>query len=162
MLWLDSSYPPEKAGQPGGDRGDCPQDSGVPADVEAEHGSVRPILPLNITAYSGESKDRPRPPSPTATSASAPSGPRSTFNLPSPGTIWPHPEQVVRAGAGPGSCGISHSWPCYVFSCPFYSVVRKLGTVFVYADLDHTVCEHPPTPRANWALAIWCLMSCYR
>ncbi|KAI1504529.1 putative cellulose 1, 4-beta-cellobiosidase [Biscogniauxia marginata] len=35
MLWLDSSYPPEKAGQPGGDRGDCPQDSGVPADVEA-------------------------------------------------------------------------------------------------------------------------------
>jgi cellulose 1,4-beta-cellobiosidase len=34
MLWLDSSYPPEKAGQPGGDRGDCPQDSGVPADVE--------------------------------------------------------------------------------------------------------------------------------
>lgn len=35
MLWLDSSYPPEKAGQPGGDRGDCAQDSGVPSDVEA-------------------------------------------------------------------------------------------------------------------------------
>jgi len=35
MLWLDSSYPPEKAGTPGGDRGDCPQDSGVPADVES-------------------------------------------------------------------------------------------------------------------------------
>ncbi|KAI1480095.1 glycoside hydrolase family 7 protein [Daldinia sp. EC12] len=35
MLWLDSSYPPEKAGQPGGDRGDCAPDSGVPADVEA-------------------------------------------------------------------------------------------------------------------------------
>ncbi|KAK6958427.1 Exoglucanase 1 [Daldinia eschscholtzii] len=35
MLWLDSSYPPEKAGQPGGDRGDCSPDSGVPADVEA-------------------------------------------------------------------------------------------------------------------------------
>ncbi|KAI2472718.1 glycoside hydrolase family 7 protein [Annulohypoxylon bovei var. microspora] len=35
MLWLDSSYPPEKAGQPGGDRGDCAQDSGAPADVEA-------------------------------------------------------------------------------------------------------------------------------
>ncbi|KAH9904063.1 putative cellulose 1, 4-beta-cellobiosidase [Xylariomycetidae sp. FL2044] len=35
MLWLDSSYPPEKAGQPGGDRGDCPEDSGVPSDVEA-------------------------------------------------------------------------------------------------------------------------------
>jgi len=40
MLWLDSSYPPEKAGTPGGDRGDCPQDSGVPSDVEAEHASV--------------------------------------------------------------------------------------------------------------------------
>jgi len=34
MLWLDSSYPPEKAGTPGGDRGDCAQSSGVPADVE--------------------------------------------------------------------------------------------------------------------------------
>jgi cellulose 1,4-beta-cellobiosidase len=37
MLWLDSSYPPEKAGTPGGDRGDCPQDSGVPADVESKY-----------------------------------------------------------------------------------------------------------------------------
>ncbi|KAI1334962.1 glycoside hydrolase family 7 protein [Xylariaceae sp. FL0016] len=36
MLWLDSSYPPEKAGQPGGDRGDCAQDSGVPSDVESK------------------------------------------------------------------------------------------------------------------------------
>ncbi|TPX19100.1 uncharacterized protein E0L32_011173 [Thyridium curvatum] len=35
MLWLDSSYPPEKAGTPGGDRGPCAQDSGVPSDVEA-------------------------------------------------------------------------------------------------------------------------------
>ncbi|KAI1817827.1 glycoside hydrolase family 7 protein [Poronia punctata] len=34
MLWLDSSYPPEKAGTPGGDRGDCSQSSGVPSDVE--------------------------------------------------------------------------------------------------------------------------------
>jgi len=37
MLWLDSSYPPEKAGQPGGDRGPCPQDSGVPSEVEAQY-----------------------------------------------------------------------------------------------------------------------------
>lgn len=37
MLWLDSIYPPEKEGQPGGARGDCPQDSGVPADVEANY-----------------------------------------------------------------------------------------------------------------------------
>ncbi|KAH6613223.1 glycoside hydrolase [Chaetomium tenue] len=37
MLWLDSSYPPDKAGTPGGDRGPCAQDSGVPSDVEAQH-----------------------------------------------------------------------------------------------------------------------------
>ena len=35
MLWLDSSYPPEKAGTPGGDRGDCAQSSGAPKDVES-------------------------------------------------------------------------------------------------------------------------------
>jgi cellulose 1,4-beta-cellobiosidase len=37
MLWLDSSYPPEKAGTPGGDRGPCAQDSGVPSEVEATY-----------------------------------------------------------------------------------------------------------------------------
>jgi cellulose 1,4-beta-cellobiosidase len=36
MLWLDSIYPPEKEGEPGAARGPCPQDSGVPAEVEAE------------------------------------------------------------------------------------------------------------------------------
>jgi len=36
MLWLDSSYPPEKAGTPGGDRGPCPQDSGVPKEIESK------------------------------------------------------------------------------------------------------------------------------
>ncbi len=40
MLWLDSTYPPEKEGQPGAARGDCPQDSGVPADVEESLASV--------------------------------------------------------------------------------------------------------------------------
>jgi cellulose 1,4-beta-cellobiosidase len=37
MLWLDSSYPPDKAGTPGGDRGPCGQDSGVPSEVEAQY-----------------------------------------------------------------------------------------------------------------------------
>jgi cellulose 1,4-beta-cellobiosidase len=37
MLWLDSIYPPEKEGQPGAARGDCPQDSGVPSEVESQH-----------------------------------------------------------------------------------------------------------------------------
>ncbi|KAH8892404.1 putative cellulose 1, 4-beta-cellobiosidase [Thozetella sp. PMI_491] len=43
MLWLDSSYPPEKAGTPGGDRGDCPQDSGVPADVESKYANSQVV-----------------------------------------------------------------------------------------------------------------------
>ena len=38
MLWLDSEYPPEKAGMPGALRGDCPTDSGVPSEVIAEQG----------------------------------------------------------------------------------------------------------------------------
>ncbi|KAH8748663.1 cellulose 1,4-beta-cellobiosidase [Diaporthe sp. PMI_573] len=36
MLWLDSTYPPEKAGQPGAARGDCPSNSGVPSETEAQ------------------------------------------------------------------------------------------------------------------------------
>ncbi|KAK0710824.1 putative cellulose 1, 4-beta-cellobiosidase [Lasiosphaeris hirsuta] len=36
MLWLDSTYPPEKEGTPGAARGPCGQDTGVPADVEAQ------------------------------------------------------------------------------------------------------------------------------
>ena len=35
MLWLDSTYPTDQAGQPGADRGDCPTTSGVPSDVES-------------------------------------------------------------------------------------------------------------------------------
>lgn len=55
MLWLDSSYPPEKAGTPGGDRGTCAQDSGVPADVESNQSSDTVIYsnirfgPINST-----------------------------------------------------------------------------------------------------------------
>lgn len=38
MLWLDSTYPIDEAGTPGAERGDCPTDSGVPAEVIAEQG----------------------------------------------------------------------------------------------------------------------------
>ena len=34
MLWLDSTYPPEKAGQPGSERGECSTDSGAPEDLQ--------------------------------------------------------------------------------------------------------------------------------
>merc|ERR1712126_300441 len=37
MLWLDSNYPLDKdPSEPGVNRGPCPEDSGVPAEVEAE------------------------------------------------------------------------------------------------------------------------------
>jgi len=51
MLWLDSSYPPEKAGTPGGDRGDCPQDSGVPSDVEKNIPNAYVSLPLLLGLF---------------------------------------------------------------------------------------------------------------
>lgn len=41
MLWLDSSYPPEKTGTPGGDRGPCSPDSGVPSEVEAQYPNAK-------------------------------------------------------------------------------------------------------------------------
>jgi cellulose 1,4-beta-cellobiosidase len=43
MLWLDSIYPPEKKGQPGAARGDCPENSGVPADVESKYANSKVI-----------------------------------------------------------------------------------------------------------------------
>jgi cellulose 1,4-beta-cellobiosidase len=36
MLWLDSTYPTDKAGVPGAERGACAITSGVPSDVEAQ------------------------------------------------------------------------------------------------------------------------------
>ena len=35
MLWLDSTFPVDKAGSPGAARGSCPTTSGVPAEIEA-------------------------------------------------------------------------------------------------------------------------------
>ncbi|KAK3492123.1 putative cellulose 1, 4-beta-cellobiosidase [Neurospora hispaniola] len=43
MLWLDSVYPPEKEGQPGAARGDCPQSSGVPAEVESQYANSKVV-----------------------------------------------------------------------------------------------------------------------
>jgi hypothetical protein len=41
MLWLDGVWPrDEDASDPGNTRGDCPADSGNPADVIAEHGDA--------------------------------------------------------------------------------------------------------------------------
>lgn len=54
MLWLDSSYPPEKAGQPGGDRGDCPQSSGAPKDVES---SLADVSLINDSKCGGDEQN---------------------------------------------------------------------------------------------------------
>ncbi|KAL1872655.1 hypothetical protein Daus18300_004201 [Diaporthe australafricana] len=43
MLWLDSTYPPEKEGQPGAARGDCPQNSGIPSETEAQFPNAQVI-----------------------------------------------------------------------------------------------------------------------
>ncbi|TDZ41251.1 Exoglucanase 1 [Colletotrichum trifolii] len=43
MLWLDSSYPVERAGEPGVDRGPCPTTSGVPAEVIEQFPNSRVI-----------------------------------------------------------------------------------------------------------------------
>lgn len=43
MLWLDSIYPPEKEGQPGAARGDCPQDSGVPSETVEQYADAQVI-----------------------------------------------------------------------------------------------------------------------
>jgi cellulose 1,4-beta-cellobiosidase len=48
MLWLDSTYPPEKEGSPGAARGDCPQDSGVPTEVEGTKGASTQVIWSNI------------------------------------------------------------------------------------------------------------------
>ncbi|KAI1504602.1 1,4-beta-D-glucan cellobiohydrolase-like protein [Biscogniauxia marginata] len=54
MLWLDSTYPVDQTG-PGAERGSCPTDSGVPADVEANSPDASVIFsaikfgPINST-----------------------------------------------------------------------------------------------------------------
>ena len=46
MLWLDSTYPTDKTGVPGAERGDCDTGSGVPTDVESKQASVCHCLVL--------------------------------------------------------------------------------------------------------------------
>jgi len=52
MLWLDSSYPTDQAGQPGADRGDCPTTSGVPTDVESSLANAQgEFIPPPVTLW---------------------------------------------------------------------------------------------------------------
>ncbi|CCF47864.1 glycosyl hydrolase family 7 [Colletotrichum higginsianum] len=43
MLWLDSTYPPERAGEPGTERGPCAPTSGVPAEVIEQFPNARVV-----------------------------------------------------------------------------------------------------------------------
>lgn len=51
MLWLDSIYPPEKEGEPGAARGDCPQDSGIPSEVEANYADAYVFTPIPCLSF---------------------------------------------------------------------------------------------------------------
>lgn len=108
MLWLDSIYPPEKEGQPGGARGPCSQDSGVPSEVEAEHpnayvSSPAPRVLALPGSYVSLTPSTARSSGPT--SGSAPSarpttcklvpGPR--FRLSHPARSMPSSECLLRA-----------------------------------------------------------------
>lgn len=84
MLWLDSTYPPEKEGSPGAARGPCPQDSGVPADVEASIPDAYVSAPDVARNLANSLADRLSGP----TSASDPLAPPSTFKWASPDGGW--------------------------------------------------------------------------
>lgn len=74
MLWLDSTYPPEKDGQPGAARGPCAQDSGVPAEVESSMPNAYVSAPKRNDEFCADmSVERLSGP----TSASGPSAPPS-------------------------------------------------------------------------------------
>lgn len=64
MLWLDSTYPKDKTA-PGGPRGTCSTDSGVPADVESQSpGSSVKYSNIRIGDIGSTYEHKPTPPSP--------------------------------------------------------------------------------------------------
>ncbi|KAL2258816.1 hypothetical protein VTK26DRAFT_7726 [Humicola hyalothermophila] len=85
MLWLDSTYPVDAAGQPGAERGACPTTSGVPSEVEAQFPDSNVIFsnirfgPIGSTLAGttdpGDGDGNNPGPDPTSTTSSAGSGP---------------------------------------------------------------------------------------
>jgi cellulose 1,4-beta-cellobiosidase len=75
MLWLDSTFPVDKAGELGAERGDCPTTSGVPAEVEAQvpnsnvaFSNIR-FGPINSTVPGLANGGGPQPPVSSAVSS---------------------------------------------------------------------------------------------
>merc|ERR1711998_682713 len=96
MLWLDSIYPTDGQ-QAGSKRGTCSIDSGVPAEVEAQHGDSKVIFsdikfgPLGSTTGSSPSPT----PSPTPSPSPIPSGGCCS---------WAEPDQVQECGDSTAYC----------------------------------------------------------
>jgi cellulose 1,4-beta-cellobiosidase len=79
MLWLDSIYPTDGK-QAGSKRGTCSIDSGVPAEVESQHGDSKVIFsdikfgPLGSTTDSSPTPSPTPVPTPVPTPSPSPSG----------------------------------------------------------------------------------------
>jgi cellulose 1,4-beta-cellobiosidase len=78
MLWLDSTYPVDKAGVPGAERGACATTSGVPAEVEAQVPNSNVVFsnikfgPIGSTVAGLPGGGNPNPdPEPSSSSSSA-------------------------------------------------------------------------------------------
>jgi cellulose 1,4-beta-cellobiosidase len=118
MLWLDSTFPPEKAGQPGSERGDCPTSSGKAAQVQSEQPNAQVTFSnikfgdIGSTFNSGEvssssgssssSREEPAPPA-SAPAASAPAKGKTTApkTVASKGKGGKQPKTGVKFGSAP-------------------------------------------------------------
>ena len=86
MLWLDSTFPVDKAGVPGAERGACATTSGVPSDVEAQVPNSNVVFsnikfgPIGSTlaGTTGGGSSSSATPSATSTSTKASSSSTST------------------------------------------------------------------------------------
>ncbi|KAK7992482.1 glycoside hydrolase family 7 protein [Apiospora saccharicola] len=117
MLWLDSTYPADKAGKLGSERGSCATDSGAPADVEKNHPDAKVTYsnikfgPIGSTT-SGNSGSNPGTPSnpgnpgnpPTSTTTTKAGSPGTTSAPPSGSCAAPYAQCGGNGYSGPTCC----------------------------------------------------------
>ncbi|KAF9873757.1 exoglucanase type c precursor [Colletotrichum karsti] len=108
MLWLDSTYPVNKAGTPGAERGTCPTNSGVPSDLETNvpNSNVKfsniKFGPINSTF---NNSNPPTSSSATIRTSTTTSARTSSTANPGTGTGAKQYEQCGGQGwSGPTSC----------------------------------------------------------
>ncbi|KAK8044309.1 hypothetical protein PG993_004333 [Apiospora rasikravindrae] len=111
MLWLDSTYPADKAGQPGSERGSCATSSGAPADVEKNHPDAKVTYsnikfgPIGSTT-SGNGGSNPGTPSnpPTTTTTTRAGNPGTTSSPPSGNCAALYAQCGGNGYSGPTCC----------------------------------------------------------